>query len=114
MPLYHYACPHCGNEKDAFVRVEERHSGAPECHGLMELEIMPTHVMPDITPYKAVAGDKMGQEISSRKQHKEFLKRNGFREVGTDPIKPIRNNTRPKKGEVAEELKRVIQPYLRH
>lgn len=80
----------------------------------MKLEIMPTMVSPDIAPYMAVAGDKMGQMIGSRREHKEFLKRNAFVEVGSDPVKPIKNNTRPKRGEVAAELKKVIQPYLRH
>lgn len=114
MPMYSYSCARCGGQKDAIARVDERHTHAPVCHGQMRLEIMPTMVSPDIAPYRAVAGDRMGQVIGSRREHKEFLKRNSFVEVGSDPIKPIKNNTRPKKGEVAAELKKVIQPYLRH
>jgi hypothetical protein len=78
----------------------------------MVLEIMPTMVTPDIAPYKAVAGDRAGEYITSRAQHREFLKRNRFVEVGNEPVKPIVNNTRPKKGEVAAELKRVIPQVL--
>lgn len=74
---------------------------------------MPTMVSPDIAPYKAVAGDRMGQMISSRREHREFLKRNRFVEVGNEPMKPIRNNFRPRKGEIAEELKRVIPQVLK-
>ena len=56
-----------------------------------------------------MAGDRAGKYISSRREHREFLKRNRFVEVGNEPIKPIRNDFRPRKGEVAEEMKRVIQ-----
>ncbi len=75
----------------------------------MDIVINPTFVSPDIQPYKAMAGDRAGKYISSRREHREFLKRNRFVEVGNEPIKPIRNDFRPRKGEVAEEMKRVIQ-----
>ncbi len=78
----------------------------------MQLEIMPTMVSPDIAPYKAMGGDKMGQMITSRREHREFLKRNRFIEVGNEPVKPVKNDTRPKKGEVAAELKKVIPEVL--
>lgn len=76
------------------------------------LEIMPTMVSPDIQPYKAVGGDMAGKHITSRKEHREFLKRNRFIEVGNEPLRPVKNDTRPKKGEVAAELKRVIPQVL--
>lgn len=79
----------------------------------MRLTIQASMVQPDIAPYRAVAGDRMGQMITSRKEHREFLRRNYFTEVGNEPVKPIKNNTRPSKGEVARELKDIIQPYLR-
>ena len=113
MPLYHYACDHCDIETDAFATVDERHMAAPECHGKMRLTIQPAMVQPDIAPYRAVAGDRAGQYITSRREHREFLRRNRFTEVGNEPVKPIKNDTRPQKGEIAQELKQVIQPYLR-
>jgi hypothetical protein len=42
------------------------------------------YVIPDIEPYKAVAGDMAGKYIKSRKEHREFLKRNNFQEVGNE------------------------------
>ena len=42
------------------------------------------YVIPDIQPYKAVAGDMAGKMITSRSQHRAFLKRNGFEEVGNE------------------------------
>ena len=120
MPLYAYRCPVCPNKEEHWASVAERHTAAPYCcagdhlgsHGQMKLEIMPTHVMPDIAPYKAVAGDMAGQHITSRREHREFLKRNRFVEVGNEPVKPVKNDTRPKKGEVAAELKKVIPQVL--
>lgn len=38
----------------------------------------------DIEPYKAIGGDMAGKWITSRSQHREFLKRNGFIEVGNE------------------------------
>lgn len=112
MPLYSYQCK-CGRRMDSFAKVEERHSAAPKCHGKMSLEIMATYVSADIAPYRAVAGDKAGEYITSRREHREYLKRNGLVEIGNEPVKPIRNDFRPRKGEVAQELKKVIPQVLR-
>ena len=42
------------------------------------------NILPDIQPYMAVSGDMAGREISSRKHHRNFLKRNKFVEVGNE------------------------------
>jgi len=42
------------------------------------------YIIPDIKPYKAVTGDMQGKWITSRKQHREFLKRNDLIEVGNE------------------------------
>jgi hypothetical protein len=42
------------------------------------------HIMPDMQPYKAVAGDMAGKYITSRSQHREFLRRNNFQEIGNE------------------------------
>jgi len=41
-------------------------------------------VLPDIQPYEAVAGDMAGKMITSRAEHREFLRRNNFVEVGNE------------------------------
>lgn len=112
MPLYAYSC-RCGAKAESFASVDARHTAAPRCHGRMTLEIMPTMVNADIAPYVAVAGDMAGKPIGSRREHREYLKRNALVEVGNEPIRPIKNDFRPKKGEIAEELKRVIPQVLR-
>lgn len=42
------------------------------------------YIIPDMQPYKAVAGDMAGKEIGGRRQHREFLRRNNFIEVGNE------------------------------
>ncbi len=113
MPLYRYTCDTHGEPEDLFNRVSDRHTAAPVCRcgQVKALEIMPTMVQGDIQPYQAMTGDKMGQTIGSRRQHKEFLKRNRLVEVGDAPIRPTPLRPTVKKGSVARELKRAIAQH---
>lgn len=48
-------------------------------------------IIKDVEPYRAVATDVDGKRpvIGGRRQHREFLQRNGYREVGNDvPLSP--------------------------
>lgn len=40
MPIYAYRCS-CGAETEAFNRVADRRTNAPECHGPMEIKLCP-------------------------------------------------------------------------
>lgn len=69
------------------------------------------YVMPDIQAYQAMGGDvAMGGKapvIQSRSQHRQYLKRNGYIEVGNEPMREQqRNNYNP------EEVKREIAKHL--
>src|ERR1700748_2632408 len=47
-------------------------------------------IIKDIEPYKAVAADKATGKtpvIGGRRQHREFLKRNGYHEVGNEQMR---------------------------
>ena len=82
MPLYRFECQ-CGRKVDEFRKIAER-DNAPECHGPMVRKIMPTMVQADIQPYRSVAVDKETGKpvvVNSRRQHREFLKRNDYVEV---------------------------------
>ena len=116
MPVYVWECPKCHNGRETVASIAERNrQEVCKCRTLMQRVITPARVSPDISPYIAVAGDMAGKPITSRKQHREFLKRNRFTEVGNEPIRPIKNDFTPRRGEVAEELKRVIpQVMQRH
>jgi putative FmdB family regulatory protein len=87
MPLYDAKCPACGTVKEFFARMAESHV-TPECCGQAMGRILSAPMITgDIQPYMAVAIDKKtGQApvIGSRREHKEFLKRNGYVNVETD------------------------------
>lgn len=97
MPIYRYRCA-CGKERDEFRKVDHR-DDAPECCGnAMERRIMPAMVQADIQPYRSVAIDKetgRPAEIHSRKQHREFLRRNDYVEIGNDFGKPPKRDDGP-------------------
>jgi putative FmdB family regulatory protein len=81
MPTYEYQC-RCGKVTDAYRTVEDRNK-SPQCScgGQTEKIISaPSMVIPDIQPYKAVAGDQ--RWIKSRAEHREFLRSNDLIEVG--------------------------------
>lgn len=50
------------------------------------------YVQPDLQPYMAVAGDMAGQMIRSRREHRAFLRRNSFEEVGNEKAYMTRHN----------------------
>jgi hypothetical protein len=50
-------------------------------------------VISDLAPYRAAAADKASGKrpvIGGRRQHREFLQSNGYREVGTEYVAPKR------------------------
>ena len=70
-------------------------------------------IIKDIDPYKAVAVDvATGKRpvIAGRRQHKEFLKRNGYVEVGNEKMTP----RKPELDTVSKaEIKRVMDEIRR-
>jgi hypothetical protein len=50
------------------------------------------YVQPDLEPYMAVSGDMAGKMIQSRREHRAFLRRNNFQEVGNEKAYMMRNN----------------------
>jgi hypothetical protein len=93
MPIYVYQCCQCHKRAEEFRHIEQR-DNAPVCCGKeMDRRIMPTMVQADIQPYMSVAIDKESGKrvgIQSRKQHREFLRRNDYVEVGNDFGTPSR------------------------
>lgn len=84
MPVYQYRCTSCNAQSDHYNTVENRHN-CPKCScGGETIKVIsaPSMVMPDIQPYKAVAGDQ--RWITSRAQHREFLRENNLVEVGNE------------------------------
>lgn len=71
-------------------------------------------IIRDIDPYQAVGGDiaQGGKlpKIGGRRQHREYLKRNGYIEVGNEPIRPKKPSYGP---EVSEREVRQVYEKLR-
>jgi hypothetical protein len=63
-------------------KLVEKHKAAPRIHS----DAAPM-VISDIQPYRASAADKATGKrpvIGGRRQHREFLQNNGYRELGND------------------------------
>jgi putative FmdB family regulatory protein len=98
MPIYEVQCVECGAVEEIFRKIADREKNLPECHGKRMKNILSaTMVNEDIKPYKAVAVDKRTGErpyITSRKAHKEFLRRNDYVELPS-----VENKPRPVRGD---------------
>lgn len=88
MPLYRLICDACQHEEDVYRRVAQMDDLLPVCCTVsMRRKVCAPFVMGDQAPYQAVAVDvKTGTapRIDGRAQHREFLRRNGYHEVGND------------------------------
>jgi hypothetical protein len=92
MPLYRLICDTCQHEEDVFRRVAQIDDLLPVCCAMaMRRKVCAPFVQGDQAAYQAVAVDqKTGRapRIEGRAQHREFLRRNGYVEVGNDIPKP--------------------------
>lgn len=92
MPLYTVMCPCCNVEADLYRTVADRDRDLPKCScsgAQMFRKIVAPMVAPDIGPYQAIAIDVATGKppvINSRSAHRDFLKRNGYTEVGNEKI----------------------------
>ena len=92
MPIYTYRCPVCGTENEEFRRVADYDKYPAHCGTYMDQVLFPSIVIPDIEPYQAIAADKetkIAPYITTRSQHREFLRRNNYEELGNEPVGPI-------------------------
>jgi len=90
MPLYKSVCEFCGKETEEFRRMADCDELPVCCGRPNRWSFYVPMISADITPYQAVAVDsKSGKApfITSRKEHKEFLKRNHYHEVETSTVR---------------------------
>lgn len=113
MPMYLMKCDQCGDARDIYRRIAEMDRDLPACCGVtMRHQICAPAVIGDIGSYQAVAVDKETGKmprIEGRAQHREFLRRNGYVEMGNDiPTKPREQlgdyNVRPQLAEAVKEV----------
>lgn len=93
MPLYHHKCEKCGYEVEE-MRSLVNFDNFPKCCG-RDMPIVMHAVMSimDIQPYRAIAADKETGDrpwITSRQQHREFLRKNNYEEIGNEPISTMK------------------------
>lgn len=114
MPLYSIKCDHCGKEQDVF-RSLAKIDDLPDCCGeRMHRQVCAPHVVADIAPYQAVAVDVATGKapvITSRSQHREYLRRNGYIEVGNEMPKPQRKEVHGDFN-VRTELREAVREVL--
>jgi putative FmdB family regulatory protein len=117
MPLYDWKCGHCGKQREILRSVREALEPVFCICGVpMTQQLSAAYVQGDIAPYKALTGDKMGQWITSRKAHREFLKRNRLVEVGNDKPKtqPMRKiHTDRSRRELREQMRAQVRKILK-
>lgn len=104
MPLYVWNCEKCG-ELEVF-RAYKDHRVPPEHpHPVVRVISAPMAVIGDIEPYVAKTGDKAGQVIGSRQEHKAFLKRNKLVEFGNEMPRPKPMRPTVKRDEVIQSMR---------
>ena len=114
MPLYSVFCESCGKEEDIF-RPLARFDELPSCCGArVKRKICAPMVIADIQPYQAMAVDKATGKapvINSRREHRDFLRRNGYVEIGNEMPKQEKKET---KGDfnVRSELRQAVKEVL--
>jgi hypothetical protein len=86
-------------------RLIEKHKAAPRVHS----DAAPM-VMSDLQPYRASAADKATGKrpvIGGRRQHREFLQNNGYRELGNDM--PAQHRTESSQAERVADIRRAMR-----
>ena len=92
MPMYRLLCDCCAAETDVFRRIAEIDADLPVCCGAsMRRKVCAPAVHADIQPYQSMGVDVAtgnAPVITSRSQHREYLRRNGYVEVGNEVPTP--------------------------
>lgn len=88
-------------------KLVEKHKAAPRVRS----DAAPM-VISDIEPYRAAAADKASGKrpvIGGRRQHREFLQNNGYREVGNDMPQVQRQQLSP--GDRVSDIRRAMRDH---
>lgn len=111
MPLYDTRCGDCGDVDERVIPLADFTKPIHcDCGGLRTRLIRPLQIMGDIEPYQAMGVDVASGTapmITSRAHHREYLKRNGYEEIGNDIPKPRKDEPIPQH-EIGAQIKRVI------
>jgi hypothetical protein len=119
MPMYRMGCNDCGAEHDVFRTIARIDADLPECCGAtMHRRICAPTVVADIAPYQAMGVDVAtgrAPVIGSRSAHRDYLKRNGYIEVGNEQPK-LRTEVHgdfDNRAELRQAVREVLPKYTR-
>jgi hypothetical protein len=112
VPTYVWACSEGCGEIEVFRPISQYAVPPEHLHPVTRV-ISPCVGFGDIKPYVAIGGDMAGKPITSRGEHRRFLKRNKLVELGDAPIRDTREFRKiHKKGEVAHDIQRATREVL--
>lgn len=81
--LYEYQCEKCGLMKEAVRSVKDRRRAPKHCGKSMTLQVTASYsVWGAFQEYRAIGRGR--PMIKTRQQHKDYLRINGYEEVGND------------------------------
>lgn len=81
--LYEYQCEKCGQMKEAIRSVKNRRRAPKHCGKSMTLQVTASYsVWGAFQEYRAIGRGR--PLIKTRQQHKDYLRQNGYEEVGND------------------------------
>lgn len=115
MPIYALMCDTCASQQDVFRSLANIDKDLPQCCGQsMRRRICAPMVQADIQPYQAMGIDVATGKapiISSRSEHRDYLRRNGYVEVGNEMPK---SKPRSIEGDfdVRKELTKAVHEVL--
>lgn len=107
MPMYEFQCSDCLKADNVFRRVESRDDShvCTRCSSTRTRRVVFPHqfIQADIEPYRAMGPERPW--ITSRAQHREYLYKHGYEEVGNDPsFAPPMDDEEPHPSEKAREM----------
>lgn len=114
MPIYLMHCDTCGKHEDIYRSIAKMNDDLPVCCAeTMRRKIVAPMVFGDIQPYQAMGKDVATGKlpvIQSRSEHRAYLKRNNYVEVGNEMPK-MRSEVRGDFN-VRKELTQAVQQVL--
>lgn len=120
MPTYDYECLKCHRLIEEQRTIDDRlRRPRCKCGALMKMVNLGgrRHITPDFEPYHAV-GKERGKLIKTRAQHRDYLKKHNYEEVGNDasmaPPKddPDRDAARAREAREAFRDMGIAAPHL--
>lgn len=122
MPMYEFKCDECGRTRTQFKTVKTRDQDPPTClvcyttpnelshlreYREMRRVVFPHQfIAPDIQPYRAIGPGRPW--ISSRSEHREYLYKHGYVEVGNDSSYSPPSDDEPHPSTLAPQLEKDL------